>query len=127
VLQTRMAKPRRAKETGPRARKASERKLDNLQVRVTPEASEQLQAALPGPSMSDRLRAMLADAVAHHREAVDLCERWTEAQARGDWDMAHRLAAFIAQTYRARTQDLVERLVAVTAGADPPDVNRQEN
>jgi hypothetical protein len=127
VLQTRMAKPRRAKETGPRGRKQSERKLDNLQARVTPEASKQLQAALPGPSMSDRLRAMLEDAVAHHREAVALCERWTEAQTRGDWDMAHRLAAFIAQTYRARTQDLVEHLVAATASADMPDVKRQEN
>jgi hypothetical protein len=122
-----MAKPRRAKETGPRGRKQSERKLDNLQARVTPEASKQLQAALPGPSMSDRLRAMLEDAVAHHREAVDLCERWTEAQTLGDWDMAHRLAAFIAQTYRARTQDLVEHLVAATASTNMPDVKRQEN
>lgn len=122
-----MAKPGRSKETGPRGRKASERKLETLQARVTLAAAEQLNAALPGPSASDRLRAMVEDAVDYHREAVDLCTRWTEAQECGDWDLAGRLAAVIAQLYRVRAQELVARLASLTVSEVPSGAKRQEN
>jgi len=109
-----MPKPVRSKETSPRARRPSERREAKLHARFTEAEVAAITTALPGLSPTDRLRALALDAVAHKEEAEALCNGWTEAQQREDWDKADRYAAVIAQTYRLRTLQFAERLRALT-------------
>jgi hypothetical protein len=88
----------------------SARRTENLQVRVTPADATSLDAVMLGVKPTPTLRAMVEDAIAYKAEADRLCAAWTAAQERGDGEAARWYAAVIAQEYRLRTTEFVDRL-----------------